>query len=223
MVARQRVMAPAALGLLAIMLFAVTVVAGLQGALQFSSRALAVAPGATPPARARQDIPAGYLWRYEQAARRYGIDWAVLAAIGKVECDHGRDPDPSCSRTGVTNTAGAGGPMQFIASTWASYGVDGNGDGHADRWSAADAIYSAANYLRAAGAPWNEAAAIFAYNHASWYVAEVQRWTASYREAGAASAVAQSAPAPEAMPQGSPTPVVFVAGAQARLMPANGH
>ena len=76
-----------------------------------------------------------------QAAQRYGLDWAILAGIGKVECDHGRDPDPSCTQEGAVNSAGAGGPMQFIASTWARYGVDGDGDGTPDRWDPADAIF----------------------------------------------------------------------------------
>jgi hypothetical protein len=78
------------------------------------------------------EIPPFYLRYYEEAARRYGLDWAILAGIGKVECDHGRDPDPSCTQEARTNSAGAGGPMQFLASTWAQYGVDGNGDGRVD-------------------------------------------------------------------------------------------
>ncbi|HWX88092.1 MAG TPA: hypothetical protein VNX67_07955, partial [Solirubrobacteraceae bacterium] len=47
-------------------------------------------------ARARTEIPREYLALYTEAAARYGLDWAILAGIGKVECDHGRDPDPSC-------------------------------------------------------------------------------------------------------------------------------
>ncbi len=97
------------------------------------------------------------------------------------ECDHGRDPDPSCTHESAVNSAGAGGPMQFLASTWASYGVDGDGDGRIDRWDAADAIYGAANYLRASGAPGDYRRAIYAYNHAGWYVAEVEHWAALYR------------------------------------------
>ena len=112
---------------------------------------------------------------------RYGLNWAILAGIGKVECDHGRDPDPSCTHEGAVNSAGAGGPMQFIASTWATYGVDGDGDGRIDRWDPADAIYGAANYLHASGAPGNYRAAIYSYNHAGWYVAEVESWAARYR------------------------------------------
>ena len=73
--------------------------------------------------------------------------------------------------------------MQFIASTWARYGVDGDGDGRADRWDAADAICAAANYLRASGAPSDYRRAIFAYNHADWYVTEVEDWAARYRVA----------------------------------------
>lgn len=146
-----------------------------------------IAPGdpGTPvdgaSALALREIPPAYLRLYQAAARRYGLDWTILAGIGKVECDHGRDPDPSCTQEGAVNSAGAGGPMQFLASTWATYGVDGDGDGQIDRWDPADAIYSAANYLRASGAPGDYRAAIFAYNHAGWYVAEVERWAAKYR------------------------------------------
>ena len=120
----------------------------------------------------------GCTWRRRA---RYGLDWAILAAIGKVECDHGRDPDPSCRLEGRTNSAGAGGPMQFLASTWAAFGVDGDGDGRADRWDAADAVFAAANYLRASGAPGDDRRAIFAYNHAQWYVDHVEHWAARYR------------------------------------------
>ena len=71
--------------------------------------------------------------------------------------------------------------MQFIATTWALYGVAAAGDGRADRWNASDAIFSAANYLHSAGAPASYSRAIYAYNHAGWYVAEVLAWAARYR------------------------------------------
>jgi cell wall-associated NlpC family hydrolase len=125
-------------------------------------------------------IPAQYLGLFQAAGARYGVPWAVLAGIGKVECDDGQDPDPSCTREGATNYAGAGGPMQFLAATWAAYAVDGDGDGRTDRWDAADAIFTAAHYLRASGAPGEMERAIFAYNHSSAYVAEVLRWAAKY-------------------------------------------
>jgi soluble lytic murein transglycosylase-like protein len=131
-------------------------------------------------ALARAEIPPEYLRLYLRAAARYDLDWAILAGIGKVECDHGRDPAPSCTRVGAVNSAGAGGPMQFLASTWAQYGVDAEGDAPPDRWNPADAIFGAANYLRAAGAPGDYREAIYAYNHAGWYVEEVERWAARY-------------------------------------------
>jgi cell wall-associated NlpC family hydrolase len=155
---------------------------------------------ADPSPLAVADIPPAYLQLYEAAGAAYGIPWAALAGIGKVECDHGRDPDPSCSREGAVNSAGAGGPMQFLASSWALYGVDANADSTADRWDPADAIYGAANYLRASGAPQNLTAAIFAYNHSAAYVQQVLRWAAVYEsQAQAGAIVAPSGAAAQAV------------------------
>jgi cell wall-associated NlpC family hydrolase len=125
-------------------------------------------------------IPAEYLQLFQAAGARYGVPWTVLAGIGKVECDDGQDPDPSCTQEGAVNYAGAGGPMQFLASTWASYGVSATGHGTPDRWNAADAIFTAARYLKANGAPQELQRAIFAYNHSQEYVEEVLRWASSY-------------------------------------------
>jgi hypothetical protein len=178
-------------------------------------------------ALARREIPSPYLRLYQQAAVRYGIDWAILAGIGRVECDHGRDPDPSCTREGAVNSAGAGGPMQFMASTWSTYGVDGNGDGSALRWDPADAIYSAANYLRASGAPGDYRRAIFAYDHAGWYVNEVESFAAKYRGPSIEPAYTAGGEAPEgadwSLEGQSPTPIRFVAGERATLAPQDGH
>jgi len=187
------------------------------------------APSAGVSAFAQREIPPAYLALYEEAARRYGLDWAILAGIGGVECDHGRDPDPSCTTEGAVNSAGAGGPMQFLASTWARYGVDGNGDGRIDRWNAADAIYGAANYLRASGAPGDYTRALLAYNHASWYVAEVESWAARYRASAVAGTQLASDEATEgegadgALEGESPTPVRFIAGDRAVLARGDGH
>jgi hypothetical protein len=63
--------------------------------------------------------------------------------------------------------------MQFMPSTWARYGMDASGDGKADPYNAADAIYSAARYLSAAGASTDLPRSIYAYNHAQWYVDQV--------------------------------------------------
>jgi hypothetical protein len=199
-------------------------VAALAGA--GAPRAQSAGAGFGVSARARADIPPRYLALYLRAAARYDLDWTILAGIGKVECDHGRDPDPSCTREGAVNSAGAGGPMQFLAATFAQYGVRAEGSGAPDRWSPADAIYSAANYLRASGAPADYRRAIFAYNHAGWYVAEVERWAAIYRGPARPALVADSG-----APEGTGGvelwpgvgPVRYTPGSQARLAPGDGH
>jgi Transglycosylase SLT domain len=207
----------------------VTLGAGSLGAAGVEAPNAADAPGSGISALASSEIPPLYLRLYEQAARRYGLDWAMLAGIGKVECDHGRDPDPSCTREGAVNAAGAGGPMQFIASTWSRFGLDGDGDGVIDRWDPADAIYSAARFLRASGAPGDYAKAILAYNDARWYLAEVQAWAARYRspasvQASLASSEADAQQAADAGLQGeSQTQVELIAGEQALLSPQDGH
>ena len=71
------------------------------------------------------------------------------------------------------SSAGAVGWMQFMPATWAGYGVDANGDGVKDPYNPEDAIFAAASYLSANGMPADTYGAIFAYNHADWYVAEV--------------------------------------------------
>jgi hypothetical protein len=220
----------ATLGLLLSILMSLAVVAGVTGASLDG-----VAGGgaqAVPSELAREEIPARYLSLYQLAGERYGLDWAILAGIGRVECDHGLDTDPSCTREGSTNTAGAGGPMQFIASTWAVYGVDGDGDGRSDRWDPADAIYAAANYLSHSGAPHDYRAAILDYNHAAWYVEEVERWAARYRGSSLSGAsdkvlyAAEPLEAAEAGPRlqaGTSTQVRFVAGERAALPSDDGH
>jgi hypothetical protein len=169
-----------------------------------------VGAGSSEPSQAAvADIPAEYLVAYQRTGERYGIDWAVLAAIGKVECDHGRNPSSGCNPPGTVNVAGATGPMQFLGSTWragtppmtvpavgsptsttsAGYAADGDGDGLADVWNPADAIAGAARLLRANGAPTDYRRAILAYNHADWYVREVLTIAESYRTAVAVGPV----------------------------------
>src|SRR5262249_62206608 len=96
------------------------------------------------------------LW--ERAGAAYGIPWNVLAAINKVESNFGQNMGPS--------SAGAIGWMQFMPSTWLRWGVDADGDGVADPWSATDAVYSAARYLAAAGGQTDINGAAFSDNHA---------------------------------------------------------
>jgi hypothetical protein len=121
-------------------------------------------------------IPAAYLRLYRAAASTCrGLPWTVLAAIGTVETGNGADTS--------TSSKGAMGPMQFLPSTFVAYAVDGNGDGVADIMNPADAIYSAARYLCAWGAGLGGQslyAAIFAYNHADWYVREVIKLAIAY-------------------------------------------
>jgi hypothetical protein len=222
-----------ALGCAAVALVLVTTLGALGGASLGSG-------GAGPStgevdrvsALAVKEIPSLYLHLYEQAAGRYGLDWAILAGIGKVECDNGRDPAPSCTHEGAVNAAGAGGPMQFIVSTWARYGIDADGDGPANRWDPADAIYGAANYLRASGAPGNYTQAIYAYNHADWYVQEVERWAERYSGTPAESAVGQAegidggeglSGADLSLEYETSTPVRFIPGERAELAPGDGH
>ncbi|WP_405393410.1 NlpC/P60 family protein [Microbispora hainanensis] len=129
------------------------------------------------------DIPPDYLRLYQQAGQRYGIPWQVLAGIGKAESDHGRGTGVGI-RDGA-NHAGAMGPMQFLGSTWAAYGADGNGDGRTNVYDPADAIPSAAKYLKASGAPADMYRAIWRYNHADWYVRRVLDFARGYSSGSA--------------------------------------
>jgi hypothetical protein len=110
-------------------------------------------------------IPPFLLSIYQAAGIQYGIRWEVLAAINEIETDYGRNLNVS--------SAGALGWMQFMPATWKSFGVDANKDGVKDPYNPVDAIFAAARYLRAAGAEQDLRGAIFAYNHADWYVDSV--------------------------------------------------
>ncbi len=110
-------------------------------------------------------IPPFLLPIYQAAGIQYGIRWEILAAINEIETDYGRNLSVS--------SAGALGWMQFMPPTWAQYGLDANGDGKADPYNPVDAIFSAARYLKAAGSDTDIRKAIFAYNHANWYVESV--------------------------------------------------
>lgn len=119
---------------------------------------------------------------YQRAAAAYGLGPqgpSVLAGINEVETAFGSNLNVS--------SAGAIGWMQFMPSTWETYGVDANGDGVADPYNPEDAIYAAARYLSAAGMPANTYDAIYAYNHAGWYVSEVLANAACYGGLGGAA------------------------------------
>ncbi len=110
-------------------------------------------------------VPLFLLPIYQAAGIQYGVRWEILAAVNEIETDYGRNLNVS--------SAGAVGWMQFLPSTFKAYGVDGNKDGQKDPYNPVDAIFSAANYLNASGAEQDIRKAIFAYNHADWYVDSV--------------------------------------------------
>ena len=166
-------------------------------------------------------IPAVALNAYRVAAARLGhddpgcgIDWALLAGIGREESDHGQFagavlhadgvstpriigipldghgtaliPDTDHGRLdGDTVYDHAVGPMQFIPSTWAIYGVDANGDGVADVFNINDAALAAARYLCDAGGNLRthdgQVRAILAYNESDQYLAQVLALADAYR------------------------------------------
>jgi hypothetical protein len=128
-------------------------------------------------------VPANLVALYEGADATYQLGpqgAAVLAAINFVETGFGHNLS--------TSTAGAVGWMQFMPATWATYRVTPTGrpapNGPAGWNDPADAIYTAAKYLRANGAPGNWQTAIYGYNHATWYVQEVVARAQAYYQQG---------------------------------------
>ncbi|MFI9225264.1 NlpC/P60 family protein [Peribacillus frigoritolerans] len=143
------------------------------------------------------EIPSQFIPIYKAAEEKYGVPWNLLAAHHRVETRFS-------SISPMLSPVGAAGHMQFMPCTWVGwghpscgglgagkipakdqvnpaviakyggYGVDANNDGKSDPFDIEDAIYSAANYLKANGAAeGNLRDAVFAYNHADWYVEEV--------------------------------------------------
>ena len=131
------------------------------------------------PVRVLSDEQLRELWL--RAGGAYGVPWQVLAAINKIETNFGRNMGPS--------SAGAVGWMQFMPDTWLRWGTDGSGDGIADPWDPEDGVFSAARYLAAAGAHTDLQRAIFAYNHAQWYVDDVLELAALFGGAAGDGAV----------------------------------
>lgn len=166
--------------------------AGVSSLFSFGSGS-----GAAPSSDALADIPAAYLLLDMRAAASCpGLPWSVLAGIGKVETDFARIPD-------MVSPDGAVGPMQFLPATFAQYAnpVPPGGASPATPWDPADAVYAAARMLCAGGARNNTHLyqAIYSYNHADWYVAEVlsyaQKYAAASGEGAAGTAAGGSASA----------------------------
>jgi membrane-bound lytic murein transglycosylase B len=122
----------------------------------------------TPPSHRRhfktgQPEPAGRLLGYYRSAQsRFGVAWNVLAAVNFVET--------AFNRIRSSSSAGAQGPMQFLASTWRIYGL--GGDVHDPH----DAVLGAANFLHRSGAPGSYRRALYAYNPSPLYVDAVLRY-----------------------------------------------
>jgi membrane-bound lytic murein transglycosylase B len=158
------------------------------GLLEFPARA-APAPRKpvtgcrpTPTRAAVGDVPRSYLRLYCQAGASSRVPWPVLAAVGKVESDHGRVRLPGV-RTG-SNWAGACGPMQIgcvpgskAGNAWARYG-------HGSVYDPANAIPAAARYLVDHGVRRDLDGALFAYNHSWSYVARVKQLARRYSYGG---------------------------------------
>ena len=124
-------------------------------------------------------VPKSLLTLYQASAEAYcpGMSWTVLAAINEVESGDGSNDGPS--------SAGALGPMQFLPSTWAEWGISAFGQPSPPSvMNPLDAVPSAARLLCAAGgeSPATLSQAIFAYNHATWYVAEVLALATEYAQ-----------------------------------------
>jgi membrane-bound lytic murein transglycosylase B len=142
---------------------------GEEGAVPAPNPSTALAIPSLPASScAATGVPPVLIPIFQRAAAAYGLGPqgpAVLAGINEVETAFGTNLGPS--------SAGAEGWMQFMPSTWAIYGVDANHDGVKDPNNPEDAIFAAAGYLSAAGMPGDTYGAIYAYNHADWYVSEV--------------------------------------------------
>lgn len=144
----------------------------------------------TPPAPITSpggvvEVPSVMVALYKRAAARTcpGLPWTVLAAIGTVESGNGTSSQPGVHSG--SNYAGAQGPMQFEPATFAAYAypVPGGGVSPPSPYDPTDAVFAAARMLCANGGSNSTGlpAAVFAYNHASWYVDEVMSLSALYR------------------------------------------
>ena len=143
-----------------------------------------------------KEIPAKYISIYKRAGKEYGIAWTLIAAFHKVETNFS-------TSSSMVSSAGAIGHFQFLPETWlgwsyganppeniytnpkkiaqyGGYGVDANKDGKADPYDIEDAVYSCANYVKANGGMEKLHDAIYAYNHAEWYVDRVMKYYQMY-------------------------------------------
>ncbi|MFF0397869.1 lytic murein transglycosylase [Streptomyces sp. NPDC005248] len=140
------------------------------------------------------------------------LPWQLLAAIGKVESGQARGGRVDANGTTFSPILGpvlngqgfamikdtdngaydgdsthdrAVGPMQFIPSTWATWGQDGNDDGRKDPNNIYDAALAAGHYLCAGSRDLSLAAdldrAVLSYNHSNEYLRTVRSWFDYYK------------------------------------------
>lgn len=159
------------IGAAAFLLLPVVLIGAFTGVLGTSSSASGLSTTA--------DIPANMLALYIEAAQRFDVPAPVLAGIGKVECDH--DRNPACAHP---NAAGAEGPMQFLPSTFTAYAW-ASGDPNPSIYDERDAVFAAAAMLTADGVQHDVRSAVYAYNHSWDYVALVLHWADIYGGLGA--------------------------------------
>lgn len=130
--------------------------------------------GSLGPMPATAEIPPERLALYQEAGAAFSVPWEILAAVGKVECDHGRDL--ACL---VPNVAGAAGPMQFLPSTWARY-ASASGSPAPSIYHPRDAVHAAGAKLAADGVGRDPWAAVRSYNPSDAYVASVLAFALAY-------------------------------------------
>ncbi|WP_243292829.1 peptidoglycan DD-metalloendopeptidase family protein [Bacillus sp. FJAT-47783] len=151
------------------------------------------------------EIPAEYIDFYKRAGEAFGIPWTLLAGIHRVETTFSTNKNdsyvgatgamqfmpctwvgwshPSCGGVGKGNISKSELLDPAAIERYGGYGVDANGDGKADPMSEEDAIMAAAKYLKANGADGTREGmrkAVYAYNHADWYVDEVLSYFDQY-------------------------------------------
>ena len=147
----------------------------LCGGVGILAGSCAIAAEQVVPAPASiSGIPPAYLVLYEQAAQRFGLQWQILAGIGRVETNHGQD-GAGCT----PNFAGARGPMQFETATFVE-AARLAGIANPNICDPADAIPAAAALLAHDGAPGNWQKALLAYNPNPAYPDEVMTWANRY-------------------------------------------
>lgn len=189
--------------IIGIFLFGIVLIAALIYQNESESSKSGVIGGA-PSKMALGMIPKQFMPIYQAAGKMYGVPWNLLAAHHKVETEFSTikvmvSPVGAqghmqfmpltwigWSYPGGTRLGNAGIPKEILTNPkmikkYGGYGVDGNKDGKADPYNIEDSIYSAANYLAANGAKdGNLKKAVFAYNHADWYVNEVLEYAKTF-------------------------------------------